>query len=202
MMVKGQSPDFALSDSSDTQHSSEDVGVLFWSFYFQDILPGLGSLFQQQQDILESGESIARSFGKILLVDKFSHRLESLMGRPGPNLVESQFTVEHLDWLLIIQEYSSGGNIERQPDGTVHCYVPGLNVTARLSEAEHQIMATRAPEKLLDPWSYAQDICTEQEAVSCLRRRMEELHQQLTEGKKIYYHNQRCTNIISYPKKR
>lgn len=91
MMDQGQNPDFALFGLSDTQHSGEDVGVFCGSLHFQEMLSSMDSLFQQHQDTLESGDSFARSFGKILYVNKLSRRLESLMGSPSPNSLTEFF---------------------------------------------------------------------------------------------------------------
>lgn len=152
-------------------------------------------LLQQHQDTLERGESIARSFGKILNVDKLNRSLESLMGSSGPTLVQSQGFRGHLDWYLIMQMCSSSGNVEPQRNGTFHCHIRDLNVTTQLSMDEHNIMASGAPTDLLSPWRHPQYICAEQEAISLLKRELEELNQQTTEGKKTFQHHQFFINI-------
>lgn len=184
-MHQERSPACPPCGTRSTQHYFEDIGFVDSSLHsIQGMIAEVASLLGQHKDILDCGGSIARSFGKTLHVDKMSqHPLMSLMGSQGATVISSPGSEQFLDWARVAQGYSFKENIQPQPDGTVHCYIPDAKLTARLSVDEHDIMVSGAPEKLLNPWSYPQDISAELEAITCLKAEMEEVNKQVTEGK-------------------
>ncbi|KAJ5742579.1 uncharacterized protein N7511_011311 [Penicillium nucicola] len=131
---------------------------------FKPVQDKLASILQHSQShfsALAGRESFAGFLNVSLISDALVKTIEVMFEAPTPCVLQLQNdeASANITWLDVVKEKNY--QAEYKGNGNYHFHMRDLGVIIQLSAFQHNMILSGLPRKLVQPWSYEQDVQTE-----------------------------------------